>query len=491
MKSYPAAIIAGKSYSGNAGLEVLDPTTGAAVASLGEADAGLVDKAVIAARAAFADGRWRGLSVEARQKVLRSCADALDAHADELADLECLNTGIPLKQIRERMVTRAAYNFRFFAEYIGQQAGELYEQHPGYLTMVRQEAVGVAALIAPWNAPIALGSMKIAAALAFGNSAIIKPSEIAPLGVTRMVEILLGAGLPEGVLGLVNGTGILTGAALVGHAGVDRISFTGGTGTGRSIGAVAAANLKPVTMELGGKSANVIFEDADFERAVDGALVSIFANNGQQCLAGSRILVQRSILERFLAAFVPRAAAIRVGDPRDAKTEVGPVISEGQRQRMLRFAEIARTDGAKILVGGAARPGPGQGGGFYVDPTVVLTENHDSLLCQDEIFGPFATIVPFDDEADALRLANGTSFGLVSYVWTESLPRAMRMQEALVAGVVWVNTPMMRELRAPFGGYGDSGIGAEGGKACAQFYAREKTVSIPRTPQPIERLGLG
>ena len=487
MQQYPAAIIAGKSHAGKTGLEVLEPATGQPVARLGEADAALVDEAVGAARAAFEAGTWRKTPVDQRQAQLRACADAIDAHAAELADLECLNTGIPLRQIRERMVTRAAYNFRFFADYIGQEAGTLYEQHPGYLTMVRHEAVGVAALVAPWNAPIALGAMKIAASLAFGNSAIIKPSEIAPLGVTRMVEILLGTGLPDGVLGLVNGTGPATGAALVGHRGVDRISFTGGTGTGRAIGAAAAANLKPVTMELGGKSANVIFADADFERAVDGALVSIFANNGQQCLAGSRILVQRAILDRFLAAFVPRAAALRIGDPRDMATEIGPVISEGQRQRMLRFAEIARTDGATLLLGGHALERPG----FYVAPTVALTTNHDSQLCQDEIFGPFATIIAFDDEADAVRLANGTDFGLVSYVWTESLQRAMRMQEAMAAGVVWVNTPMMRELRAPFGGYGDSGIGAEGGKACAQFYAREKTITIPRTPQPIERLGLG
>lgn len=486
MNQYPAAIIAGKPHAGKPGLEVLDPSTGKAVAALGSADAALVDEAVRVARAAFVKGTWRKTPVEVRQVQLRAMAAAIEAHAEELADLECLNTGIPIKQIRERMVTRAAYNFRFFADYIGQESGELYEQHPGYLTMVRREAVGVAALVAPWNAPLALGAMKIAASLAFGNSAIIKPSEVAPLAVTRLVEILNATGLPEGVLGLVNGTGPETGAALVGHKGVDRVSFTGGTGTGRVIGAAAAANLRPATMELGGKSANVIFEDADFGRAVDGALVGIFANNGQQCLAGSRILVQRSILDRFLEAFVPRAKAIRVGDPRDPETEVGPVISESQRQRVLRFAEIARNDGATILAGGAALDRPG----FYVAPTVALTTNHDSLLCQDEIFGPFATIIPFEDEADAIRLANGTDFGLVSYCWTESLPRAMRMQEALSAGVVWINTPMMRELRAPFGGYGDSGIGAEGGKACAQFYAREKTVSIPRTPQPIERLGL-
>lgn len=487
MKPYPAAIIAGKPHAGKPGLEVLDPSTGQPVATLGSADAALVDEAVRVARAAFVEGAWRRTPVEVRQVQLRAMSAAIEAHADELADLECLNTGIPMKQVRERMVTRAAYNFRFFADYIGQESGEVYEQHPGYLTMVRREAVGVAALVAPWNAPLALGAMKIAASLAFGNSAIIKPSEVAPLAVTRLVEILNATGLPEGVLGLVNGTGPETGAALVGHRHVDRVSFTGGTGTGRIIGAAAASNLRPATMELGGKSANVIFEDADFERAVDGALVSIFANNGQQCLAGSRILVQRSILDRFLEAFVPRAKALRVGDPRDPRTELGPVISESQRQRVLRFAEIARTDGATLLAGGKALDCPG----FYVEPTVALTTNHASLLCQDEIFGPFATIIPFEDEADAVRLANGTDFGLVSYCWTESLPRAMRMQEALSAGVVWINTPMMRELRAPFGGYGDSGIGAEGGKACAQFYAREKTVTIPRTPQPIERLGLG
>lgn len=486
MTKFPTAVIAGRLLAGGRPIAVLDPATGDPAAEVAEADAALVDAAVAAGRRSFADGTWRRLGVERRQQVLRACADTIDAHAGELVDLECLNTGIPRDQLAGRQIVRAATNFRFFADYIGQSAGSLFEQHPGYLTLVRHEAVGVAALISPWNAPLALASMKIAAAIGFGNSCVVKPSEIAPLGVTRLVELLAETGLPAGVVNLVNGTGPVTGAALVDHPDVDRISFTGGTATGRVIMAAAGARLRPVTMELGGKSANLIFADCDFDRAVDAALVGIFANNGQQCLAGSRILVERTILDRFVAAFVPRAAALHIGDPRAAGTELGPVISEAQRRRVLHYADIAHADGSTLLTGGRACDGPG----FFVEPTVALAQDHDSRLCQDEVFGPFATLIAFDDEADAFRLANATRFGLVSYVWTENLGRAMRAQEALTSGVVWINTPMVRELRAPFGGYGDSGIGAEGGRACERFFAREKTVTLPRTLPSIARLGL-
>ena len=322
------ALIAGETITtGEAPIAVIDPASDTLIAELPEADGATVDRAVAAARRAFEDGAWRLASVEQRQAVLRRAADLIDAAADELADIECANTGLPLSQIRGRSVPRAADNFRFFADYIGQATGRLYEQHPDYLTMVRREPVGVAALISPWNSPIALGSMKIASAIAFGNSCVIKPSEQAPLGITQLTALLGDAGLPDGVVNLVNGRGATTGDRLVRHPDVDLVSFTGGTPTGRVIMRTAGELLKPASVELGGKSANIIFDDADFERAVDGALLGIFTNNGQQCLAGSRILVQRGIADRFVEAFVERARRIRVGDPRDPATEIGPLVS--------------------------------------------------------------------------------------------------------------------------------------------------------------------
>ncbi|RYD88185.1 MAG: aldehyde dehydrogenase family protein, partial [Sphingomonadales bacterium] len=305
-------------------IPVINPADDQLVVDLPEADAKTVDQAVAAARRSFDEGVWRGKPVEERQGVLRACADAIDAAADRLADIECSNTGIPLHQIRGRQVSRAADNFRFFADYIGQSAGQLYEQNPDYLTLVRREPVGVAALISPWNSPIALGSMKIASSIAFGNSCVIKPSEQAPLGISLLASLLREAGLPDGVVNLVNGRGATTGDQLIRHPDVNAVTFTGGTETGRVIMRTAGELLKPATVELGGKSANIIFDDADFDQALDGALLGIFTNNGQQCLAGSRILVQRSIAKRFIEAFVARAEAIRVGDPRNPATEVGP-----------------------------------------------------------------------------------------------------------------------------------------------------------------------
>lgn len=483
-----SAIIDGKPRQGSgATIAITDPATEATLCEFADAGAALVDEAAQAARRAFADGRWRSLPVERRQDLLRRIAARIEDAADELAAIETANTGIPLTQAKQRHVARAGYNFRFFADYIGQTSGTLYDQAPAHLTLVRRQPVGVAGLIAPWNAPVALGAMKLAAAIAFGNSCVIKPSEQAPLGVQRLVELLHEAGLPDGVVNLVNGLGHVTGDALVRHADVDLVSFTGGTTTGRVIQSVAGERLKPTTMELGGKSANIIFDSADFERALDASLLGIFTNNGQQCLAGSRILVQRSIADRFVPAFLERTRRIRIGAPTESATELGPVASARQRERVLDYAAIAVADGGELLTGG--RRGADLPRGYYVEPTVVLAHDPGMRVCQDEIFGPFATLLLFDDPDDAFRIANGTSFGLVSYVWTEDLHLALRAQELLESGVVWINTPMMRELRAPFGGWKDSGVGAEGGAACEAFYTRQKTISIARHPLALAALG--
>lgn len=479
---------AGNSATLGAGLElpVFYPATGEQISVLAEDDAASVDQAVKAARHAFDKGPWPGLPTADRIAVLELCGQIIRENADELARLECVATGLLLRELRERHMARAAYNFRFFADFISQRAGERYDQTPGYLTTVAREPVGVAALIAPWNAPVALATMKISAALAFGNTCVLKPSEQTPLALARLVALLQEV-LPEGVLNLVNGRGPVTGAALVAHPDVDLISFTGGTETGRSIMSAAGQRLVPCTMELGGKSANIIFASADCERALDGALLGIFSNNGQQCLAGSRILVERPIFDDFVGRFIERAQRIRVGDPTLSETELGPLASHSHMMRVLNFVETARADGGSLLTGGARRDDLGEG--YFVTPTAVSVPSNTARTAQDEIFGPFATFLPFDTTDEAAAIANDTQFGLVSYVWSDDLPTVMTMTEQLRSGVVWVNTPMMRELRAPFGGYKNSGVGREGGAACEAFYTEEKTVTLPKTPPPLRRLG--
>jgi len=481
-------VIAGRQLAGGRRLPVMDPARNLQVAELVEADADCVDAAVRAAAAAFESGPWPRLAVEQRQQVLREVARLAEQNAGRLAALECLNTGIPYAQLLAGQIPRVSLNFRFFADYIGQCAGDLYTQNPDYLTWVRRDAVGVAALLGPWNAPLALASMKVAAAIAFGNTCVLKPSEQTPLTALALLEILAEAGVPDGVVNLVNGSGPVTGAALCAHPRVDRISFTGGTQTGRQIMAAAGRNLTPVTMELGGKSANIIFDSADIERAIDGALLGIFSNNGQQCLAGSRILVQESMAADFIEAFVARARHIRVGDPFDPDTEIGALGSAAHLERVLGYADIARGEGGTLLAGGTAIERPG--GGCYMAPTVVAARDNRSRVCQEEIFGPFAALQSFATAEEAWRLANDTRYGLVSYIWSTDIATVMEGQERLRSGLVWVNTPMVRELRAPFGGFKDSGVGREGGKACEAFYTEEKTVTVPVRELPLARLGI-
>ena len=476
------------STGGGIELPVFYPATGAQVSTLIEDDARAVDAAVAAARAAFDRGPWPHLGVPQRIEVLEACRETILTHAEELARLECAATGLILRELRERHIKRAAYNFRFFAEFISQSAGQSFDQTPGYMTTVSRVPVGVAALIAPWNAPVALATMKIAAALAFGNTCVLKPSEQTPLALARLVALLQDV-LPEGVLNLVNGRGPVTGAALVAHAGVDRVSFTGGTETGRAIMSAAGRNLVPCTLELGGKSANMIFASADLDRAVDGALLGIFSNNGQQCLAGSRILVERSVFDEVLGRFTERAGRLRVGDPLAAETELGPLASAAHRDRVLSFVGIAEADGGRVVTGGTRRDDLGSG--YFIAPTAVTVPTNAARVAQEEIFGPFATFLPFDSTDEAIAMANDTDFGLVSYVWSDHLPTVMRVSGAMRSGVVWVNTPMMRELRAPFGGFKTSGVGREGGASCEAFYTEERTVTIPTTPPPLRKLGLG
>ncbi|MEZ5499703.1 MAG: aldehyde dehydrogenase [Steroidobacteraceae bacterium] len=469
-------------------MPVIYPATEERIGTLHEADSREVAAAVTAARTAFDSGPWPRMDINERKDVLYSIRDHLRRHADELAYLECLNSGLPMTSIRGH-VQRMARNFEFFAEVASVMHGETYTQSKGFLTYVTREPKGVAALIAPWNAPLALASMRLATAIPWGNTCVLKPSEYTPLSMYRMVEILHEAGLPPGVVNLVNGRGAVTGQALVSDPRIDMIGFTGGTATARAIMSAAATNIKPVALELGGKSANIIFESADIDKALDGALAGIFSNNGQQCLAGSRILVQRPIAERFIESFVERAGRIRIGDPMSPDTEIGPLAYRAHLDKVLSYVGIAQSEGARLLTGG--RRAAGFDRGFYMEPTAVLASDNDSRVCQEEIFGPFATLLVFDSLDEAIAIANRSNFGLVSYVWSEDLHTVMRCSREIRAGTVWVNTPLVRELRAPFGGFKESGIGRDGPYASAEFFTELKSTIIPVDPVRMHRFGAG
>lgn len=468
-------------------IEVVNPTTEQCISRLREADAEEVDAAVRSARRAFDSGPWPRMDINRRKDILYAIRDHLRKNAEELAYLECLNSGLPLQSVRVH-VERMARNFEFFAEVASNVHGETYTQTAGYLTYVTREAKGVAGCISPWNAPLTLSSMRVASCIAWGNTCVLKPSEFTPLSVRRMVEIFYEAGLPPGVVNLVNGRGSVTGNALVSHPDIDMIGFTGGTTTGRAIAEIAGRQLKPVALELGGKSANIIFDTADVERALDGALAGIFANNGQQCLAGSRILVQRGIADALIERFVARAEKIRIGDPMLETTEIGPLAFRAHLDRVLSYVEVARADGATLLTGGKRAAALQKG--WFMEPTAVMATSNDSRVCQEEIFGPFATFLTFDTLDDAIRIANDSKFGLVNYVWSEDLHTVMRCSRDIRAGTVWINTPMMRELRAPFGGYKESGIGRDGPQASLEFFTELKSTIIPIDPIKMHRFGV-
>ena len=470
-------------------LQVIDPTSERAVAILHESSADEVDRAIAAARNAFEKGPWGRATVAERQTALMAIHDLILANADELAALETVNTGIPLSQTALMHVPRAAYNFRFFSEYINQAGGDVFTQEPGLLSLVTYDPIGVCGLIGPWNMPLGLTAMKMAGALAFGNTCVVKPSELTPLTVTRLVELIAKAGiLPDGVLNLVNGRGHVTGAALSSHPDIDMVSFTGGTETGAAILTALARGIKGSAMELGGKSASIVYADADFDLALDGAMLGSFMNNGQMCLAGSRIFVERKVADRFIEGFAARTKALRVGDPLSAGVEIGPMINHAQRERVTRYAETGLREGGELIAGGHRHSGFNTG--YFVEPTAMLAPDNSVAICQEEIFGPFATIQVFDDEDEVVARANDSRFGLVGYVWSEDLKRAMRTASSLRTGTVMVNTPIVRDLRTGFGGYKQSGLGREGAKGSQAMFTEMKTTIIAQERRQFPRMGL-
>ena len=446
-----------------------------------------VDVAVTAARRVADSSPWPRLSHAERKPVLRRIIDALAKHQDELAAIQALEVGFPLSGLQAMHMPRTLENFDFFIEVAGTLGGHTYTQTGRYLSMVTREPVGVAALVSPWNAPLVLASMKLAAALALGNSCVLKGSEYAPYSLYRFVEILHEADIPPGLVNLVNGRGPLTGKALVEHAGVDVIGFIGGSETGKAIMRSASVGLKKVGLELGGKSANIVLDSANLEAAVDGSLLAILSGNGEQCLAGSRILVQEGIADSFISEFVKRMSNIRVGDPFDDDTELGPIAFRHHFERMLSYSELALSEGKQILCGGKATAGFDKG--YFFDPTAVEVTTNQSRLCQEEIFGPFVTIQRVGDIDHAIHIANESEYGLVSYVWSDDLPSVTKVSQQIKAGTVWVNTPLTRDLRAPFGGYKMSGIGRDGLHASVELMTEEKTVMYPNQPLVLPGLG--
>jgi acyl-CoA reductase-like NAD-dependent aldehyde dehydrogenase len=464
------------SKAGHTQIPVIDPATEQPMAILLEADAHEVDRAVQSARKAFDNGPWPRLPPAERARILRRVADFVDTRSDELAALESQHTGIPITQIKAMHLPRTALNFRFFADYISQMQGRSYADQPGVVTFVKRYPIGVAALIAPWNVPLGLGMMKTAAALAFGCTVVLKPSEMTPVTFPIMMEILQAAGVPDGAVNLVNGCGHITGAALTSHPGIDCFSFTGGTTTGRAIAALAGQNLKPATMELGGKSAAIVFADCDFETALQGVFLANFAGNGQQCLNGTRVFIERPLFDRFAEALVAKAEAMRIGAPSDPQTELGPIQNGPHMERILSYVERAKADGCEILTGGTRAIAFPKG--FYINPIIAIAPDNQRIICQEEIFGPFATLIPFDTAQQAIDMANDSDFGLVGYVWSQDIDKAMRVADQIDTGAVWINTPLMRELRAPFGGWKSSGLGRESGDGCAALFTEEKTITL-------------
>jgi len=458
-------------------LEDIGPATGAVVASIPDSSAEDVDAAVGAARRAF-EGPWGRTSTAERADLCDAVADAIEADLDRFAELESLDTGKPIHTARTIDIPRAIANFRFFAGAVRHDQTGAHAMADAINYTVRKP-LGVVGLITPWNLPLYLLSWKTAPALATGNTVVAKPSELTPLTASALADVLREVGVPDGVFNVVHGRGVGAGAPLVAHPDVAAISFTGGTATGAHVAATAAGTFKKLSLELGGKNATVVFADADVDAAAAGAARAAFTNTGQVCLCGSRILVQRGVYERFMERFVAAVEAMPQGDPRDAATRVSTVISAAHRDKVASYVALAREEGGTIRFGGGVPDLPPElRGGFYLEPTVVEGLSPGCRTSTEEIFGPVVTVHPFDDEAEALSIANGTRYGLSASVWTSDLTRAHGFAASLKVGMVWVNTWLKRDLRVPFGGTKDSGVGREGGKYSLAFYTEDQNVCI-------------
>lgn len=458
-------------------IENYEPAKGAVYSLIPDSDQADINAATKAAKSAFPN--WSSTPKEERSAFLRKIADKIEENLEGLAEAESRDNGKPLSLARKVDIPRAAHNFRFYSSAIVHFASEAHQMEIGAINYTLRQPIGVAGCISPWNLPLYLFSWKIAPALAAGNCVVAKPSEVTPYTAFLLAKICQEVGLPKGVLNIVHGFGHKVGAAITEHPDISLISFTGGTETGKAIAKVAAPMFKKMSLELGGKNPNIIFDDCDYERMLKTTVRSSFANQGQICLCGSRIFVQEKLYDRFKNDFVEAVKQLKVGDPKEAKTDQGALVSKAHMEKVLSYIQLAKEEGGSVLCGGSQVDLTSQKlDGWFIEPTVIEGLSYDCRTNQEEIFGPVVTLTPFQTEDEVLKYANSTDYGLASTLWTENISRANRMAEKLHSGIVWVNCWLLRDLRTPFGGVKQSGVGREGGFEALQFFTEPKNVCI-------------
>ncbi len=478
-------LINGKWVGAHSGkqMRVLNPATETEIAAVPEADVSDVNLAVGAARKAFDEGEWPAMTHQARSRLMFRLVTLIRKHKAQLSKLETINNGKPLVE-SEYDVDDVATCFEYYAGLATKLYGEIAPVPDNALSLIMKEPIGVCAAIVPWNYPLLMAAWKLAPALCAGCTVILKPASVTPMTALELGKLIQEAGFPKGVINIVTGRGELVGMALARHPMVDKIAVTGSVETGRAVmKAAAESNLKKVTLELGGKSPNIFFQDADFEAAVDGALFGIFVNQGEICSAGSRILVQKPLLDKFVSAMIKKAKTIRLGDPMDRKTKMGPLVSKQQYEKVLDYVHIGKKEGAQLCLGGK-RPSH-LSRGYFVEPTIFVGVKNPMRIAQEEIFGPVAAVIPFRDEQEAIEIANDSTYGLAGAVWTRDIFKALRMVKAIKTGIVWVNTMQPTYVEAPWGGYKQSGQGRELSHLGVDEYLQVKQVHINLNEQPI------